>query len=192
MLIMFITKVISVILVMSIMLVILLTTLILVIYVMLRRNIMPRKPGSFGDAALSALSVNEEKEKLRNELKLKEEALKRKSRSVKEKFNTSRVSATMSVASTVFSALGVDMYTSLQSACKNPMNIKKLNSSGSFDVLFEDDKKILAAIADFIRNRPDVQGEILDFVDRYRKDLYSKAASVDGLTDSADEVDNAE
>lgn len=153
---------------------------------------MPRKPGSFGDAALSALSVNEEKEKLRNELKLKEEALKRKSRSVKEKFNTSRVSATMSVASTVFSALGVDMYTSLQSACKNPMNIKKLNSTGSFDVLFEDDKKILAAIADFIRNRPDVQGEILDFVDRYRKDLYSKAASVEGLTDSADEVDNAE
>lgn len=72
------------------------------------------------------------------------------------------------------------------------MNIKKLNSSGSFDVLFEDDKKILAAIADFIRNRPDVQGEILDFVDRYRKDLYSKAASVEGLTDSADEVDNAE
>lgn len=189
---MFITKVSSVILVMSIMLVILLTTLILVIYVMLRRNIMPRKPGSFGDAALSALSVNEEKEKLRNELKLKEEALKRKSRSVKEKFNTSRVSATMSVASTVFSALGVDMYTSLQSACKNPMNIKKLNSTGSFDVLFEDDKKILAAIADFIRNRPDVQGEILDFVDRYRKDLYSKAASVEGLTDCANEVNNAE
>lgn len=110
---------------------------------------MPRKPGSFGDAALSALSVNEEKEKLRNELKLKEEALKRKSRSVKEKFNTSRVSATMSVASTVFSALGVEMYTSLQSACKNPANIRRLNNSGSFDVLFDDDKKILLAIADF-------------------------------------------
>ena len=107
---------------------------------------MPRKPGSFGDAALSALSVNEEKEKLRNELKLKEEALKRKSRSVKEKFNTSRVSATMSVASTVFSALGVEMYTSLQSACKNPANIRRLNNSGSFDVLFDDDKKILLAV----------------------------------------------
>nr|WP_177508550.1 hypothetical protein [Phascolarctobacterium succinatutens] len=152
---------------------------------------MPRKPGSFGDAALSALSVNEEKEKLRNELKLKEEALKRKSRSVKEKFNTSRVSATMSVASTVFSALGVEMYTSLQSACKNPANIRRLNNSGSFDVLFDDDKKILLAIADFIRNRPDVQGEIMDFVDKYRKDLYAKTASVDDLNDN-NEDDNDE
>ena len=173
--IMFITKVIS------------LTIIIFIIYVMLRRNIMPRKPGSFGDAALSALSVNEEKEKLRNELKLKEEALKRKSRSVKEKFNTSRVSATMSVASTVFSALGVEMYTSLQSACKNPANIRRLNNSGSFDVLFDDDKKILLAIADFIRNRPDVQGEIIDFVDKYRKDLYAKTASVDDLNDNNEE-----
>lgn len=175
--IMFITKVIS------------LTIIIFIIYVMLRRNIMPRKPGSFGDAALSALSVNEEKEKLRNELKLKEEALKRKSRSVKEKFNTSRVSATMSVASTVFSALGVEMYTSLQSACKNPANIRRLNNSGSFDVLFDDDKKILLAIADFIRNRPDVQGEIIDFVDKYRKDLYAKTASVDDLNDNNEEND---
>lgn len=178
--IMFITKVIS------------LTILIFIICVMLRRNIMPRKPGSFGDAALSALSVNEEKEKLRNELKLKEEALKRKSRSVKEKFNTSRVSATMSVASTVFSALGVEMYTSLQSACKNPANIRRLNNSGSFDVLFDDDKKILLAVADFIRNRPDVQGEIMDFVDKYRKDLYAKTASVDDLDDDNNEENNVE
>lgn len=178
--IMFITKVISLTLVID---------MIFIICVMLRRNIMPRKPGSFGDAALSALSVNEEKEKLRNELKLKEEALKRKSRSVKEKFNTSRVSATMSVASTVFSALGVEMYTSLQSACKNPANIRRLNNSGSFDVLFDDDKKILLAIADFIRNRPDVQGEIIDFVDKYRKDLYAKTASVDDLNDNNEEND---
>ena len=188
--IMFITKVISLTLVIDmifIIFIILITILIFIIYVMLRRNIMPRKPGSFGDAALSALSVNEEKEKLRNELKLKEEALKRKSRSVKEKFNTSRVSATMSVASTVFSALGVEMYTSLQSACKNPANIRRLNNSGSFDVLFDDDKKILLAIADFIRNRPDVQGEIIDFVDKYRKDLYAKTASVDDLNDNNEE-----
>ena len=190
--IMFITKVISLTLVIDmifIIFIILITILIFIIYVMLRRNIMPRKPGSFGDAALSALSVNEEKEKLRNELKLKEEALKRKSRSVKEKFNTSRVSATMSVASTVFSALGVEMYTSLQSACKNPANIRRLNNSGSFDVLFDDDKKILLAIADFIRNRPDVQGEIIDFVDKYRKDLYTKTASVDYLNDNNEEND---
>lgn len=190
--IMFITKVISLTLVIDmifIIFIILITILIFIIYVMLRRNIMPRKPGSFGDAALSALSVNEEKEKLRNELKLKEEALKRKSRSVKEKFNTSRVSATMSVASTVFSALGVEMYTSLQSACKNPANIRRLNNSGSFDVLFDDDKKILLAIADFIRNRPDVQGEIIDFVDKYRKDLYAKTASVDDLNDNNEEND---
>lgn len=185
--IMFITKVISLTLVIDMIFIILITILIFIIYVMLRRNIMPRKPGSFGDAALSALSVNEEKEKLRNELKLKEEALKRKSRSVKEKFNTSRVSATMSVASTVFSALGVEMYTSLQSACKNSANIKRLNNSGSFDVLFDDDKKILLAIADFIRNRPDVQGEIIDFVDKYRKDLYAKTASVDDLNDNNEE-----
>lgn len=190
--IMFITKVISLTLVIDmifIIFIILITILIFIICVMLRRNIMPRKPGSFGDAALSALSVNEEKEKLRNELKLKEEALKRKSRSVKEKFNTSRVSATMSVASTVFSALGVEMYTSLQSACKNPANIRRLNNSGSFDVLFDDDKKILLAIADFIRNRPDVQGEIMDFVDKYRKDLYAKTASVDDLNDNNEEND---
>ena len=185
--IMFITKVISLTLVIDMIFIISLTIIIFIIYVMLRRNIMPRKPGSFGDAALSALSVNEEKEKLRNELKLKEEALKRKSRSVKEKFNTSRVSATMSVASTVFSALGVEMYTSLQSACKNPANIRRLNNSGSFDVLFDDDKKILLAIADFIRNRPDVQGEIIDFVDKYRKDLYAKTASVDDLNDNNEE-----
>ena len=189
--IMFITKVISLTLVIDMIFIILITILIFIIYVMLRRNIMPRKPGSFGDAALSALSVNEEKEKLRNELKLKEEALKRKSRSVKEKFNTSRVSATMSVASTVFSALGVEMYTSLQSARKNPANIRRLNNSGSFDVLFDDDKKILLAIADFIRNRPDVQGEIMDFVDKYRKDLYAKTASVDDLNDN-NEDDNDE
>lgn len=187
--IMFITKVISLTLVIDMIFIILITILIFIIYVMLRRNIMPRKPGSFGDAALSALSVNEEKEKLRNELKLKEEALKRKSRSVKEKFNTSRVSATMSVASTVFSALGVEMYTSLQSACKNSANIRRLNNSGSFDVLFDDDKKILLAIADFIRNRPDVQGEIIDFVDKYRKDLYAKTASVDDLNDNNEEND---
>lgn len=190
--IMFITKVISLTLVIDMIFmifIILITILIFIICVMLRRNIMPRKPGSFGDAALSALSVNEEKEKLRNELKLKEEALKRKSRSVKEKFNTSRVSATMSVASTVFSALGVEMYTSLQSACKNPANIRRLNNSGSFDVLFDDDKKILLAVADFIRNRPDVQGEIMDFVDKYRKDLYAKTASVDDLNDNNEEND---
>lgn len=188
--IMFITKVISLTLVIDMIFmifIILITIIIFIICVMLRRNIMPRKPGSFGDAALSALSVNEEKEKLRNELKLKEEALKRKSRSVKEKFNTSRVSATMSVASTVFSALGVEMYTSLQSACKNPANIRRLNNSGSFDVLFDDDKKILLAVADFIRNRPDVQGEIMDFVDKYRKDLYAKTASVDDLNDNNEE-----
>ena len=187
--IMFITKVISLTLVIDMIFIILITILIFIICVMLRRNIMPRKPGSFGDAALSALSVNEEKEKLRNELKLKEEALKRKSRSVKEKFNTSRVSATMSVASTVFSALGVEMYTSLQSACKNPVNIRRLNNSGSFDILFDDDKKILLAVADFIRNRPDVQGEIMDFVDKYRKDLYAKTASVDDLNDNNEEND---
>lgn len=185
--IMSITKVILLTLVIDMIFIILITFLIFIICVMLRRNIMPRKPGSFGDAALSALSVNEEKEKLRNELKLKEEALKRKSRSVKEKFNTSRVSATMSVASTVFSALGVEMYTSLQSACKNPANIRRLNNSGSFDVLFDDDKKILLAVADFIRNRPDVQGEIMDFVDKYRKDLYAKTASVDDLNDNNEE-----
>ena len=190
--IMFITKVISLTLVIDMIFmifIILITIIIFIICVMLRRNIMPRKPGSFGDAALSALSVNEEKEKLRNELKLKEEALKRKSRSVKEKFNTSRVSATMSVSSTVFSALGVEMYTSLQSACKNPANIRRLNNSGSFYVLFDDDKKILLAIADFIRNRPDVQGEIMDFVDKYRKDLYAKTASVDDLNDNNEEND---
>ena len=173
----------------SVMDIMFITKVIFIICVMLRRNIMPRKPSSFGDAALSALSVNEEKEKLRNELRLKEEALKRKSRSVKEKFNTSRVSATMSVASTVFSALGVEMYTSLQSACKNPANIRRLNNSGSFDVLFDDDKKILLAIADFIRNRPDVQGEIIDFVDKYRKDLYANTASVDDLNDNNEEND---
>lgn len=184
---MFITKVILLTLVMNMIFIILITFLIFIICVMPRRNIMPRKPSSFGDAALSALSVNEEKEKLRNELKLKEEALKRKSRSVKEKFNTSRVSATMSVASTVFSALGVEMYTSLQSACKNPANIRRLNNSGSFDVLFDDDKKILLAVADFIRNRPDVQGEIMDFVDKYRKDLYAKTASVEDLNDNNEE-----
>lgn len=184
---MFITKVILLTLVIDMIFIILITFLIFIICVMLRRKIMPRKPGSFGDAALSALSVNEEKEKLRNELKLKEEALKRKSRSVKEKFNTSRVSATMSVASTVFSALGVEMYTSLQSACKNPANIRRLNNSGSFDVLFDDDKKILLAVADFIRNRPDVQGEIMDFVDKYRKDLYAKTASVEDLNDNNEE-----
>lgn len=184
-----ITFIIKIILVIDIIFIILITILIFIICVMLRRNIMPRKPGSFGDAALSALSVNEEKEKLRNELRLKEEALKRKSRSVKEKFNTSRVSATMSVASTVFSALGVEMYTSLQSACKNPANIRRLNNSGSFDVLFDDDKKILLAVADFIRNRPDVQGEIMDFVDKYRKDLYAKTASVDDLNDNNEEND---
>lgn len=184
---MFITKVILLTLVIDMIFIILITFLIFIICVMPRRNIMPRKPGSFGDAALSALSVNEEKEKLRNELKLKEEALKRKSRSVKEKFNTSRVSATMSVASTVFSALGVEMYTSLQSACKNPANIRRLNNSGSFDVLFDDDKKILLAVADFIRNRPDVQGEIMDFVDKYRKDLYAKTASVEDLNDNNEE-----
>lgn len=187
--IMFITKVISLTLVIDMIFIILITIIIFIMCVILRRNNMPRKAGSFGDAALSALSVNEEKERLRNELRLKEEALKRKSRSVKEKFNTSRVSATMSVASTVFSALGVEMYTSLQSACKNPANIRRLNNSGSFDVLFDDDKKILLAVADFIRNRPDVQGEIMDFVDKYRKDLYAKTASVDDLNDNNEEND---
>ena len=137
---------------------------------------MPRKPENFGELALSALAIKEEKEKLRALLKVKEDALKKKNRDVKNQFNTARVAATMSVASTVFAALGVDMYTSVQSACKNPANIEKLNRSGSFDVLFEDDKKILAAIVDFIRNRPDVQNKILDFVDKYRKDLYAQAA----------------
>ena len=152
---------------------------------------MAKKTAKLGEIALSALSINDETEKLKALMKAKKDALKKKNHAVKEQFNTARVAATMSVASTVFSALGVDIYTSVQAACKVPSNVVKLNESGSFDVLFEDEKKILAAIADFLRNRPDVQGEIFDFVDKYRADMNMPPRIVHS-SEPVDKADNNE
>ena len=146
---------------------------------------MPKNT-NFGELALDMLTIKEKKEKLRAQIKAKEAALNKKNRDIKEKFNIARVRATMSVASTVFSALGVDIYTSLNAALKDPKNIERLNKSGSFDVLFEDEQKLLSAVAMFLNEREDIRMKILEFVERERNHVRAIAAGNSNNGDKAD------
>ena len=153
---------------------------------------MARKANNsnLGELALGTLTVKQEKEKLRALIKAKEAALDKKTRSMKEKFNIARVSATMNVALTVFSALGVNMYTSLQAALKVPGNVEKLNKAGNFDCLFEDEKALLIGIAGFLNQREDVRLEILEFLEKEKEHIKSmKAANVKDDVTAASEVD---
>ena len=79
----------------------------------------------------------------------------------------------MSVATPIFKALGVDMYTSLEKACEVPENLELLNETGDFSVLFDDQVELLKAVAEFLNKRKDVSGVILEYVEKERAQIVS-------------------
>lgn len=134
------------------------------IYMIFRRLFMARQSIKLGELVKDALAIKEQKEKLRVELKIKERALEKSNRSVKEKFNAARVAFYMSSAPLLFDVLGIKPYTSLEVALQDESNIDRLNSNGKFDVLFEDDKQLVADLADFIRNHPEIRDKMVEFI----------------------------
>lgn len=134
---------------------------------------MARPVVSLGTAALKALEVNEEKLELRRKLREREKVLTDASNQIKDKFNSARVRAVMSVATPIFKALGVDMYTSLEKACEIPENLELLNETGDFSVLFDDQVELLKAVAEFLERRKDVTGVILEYVEKERTHIAS-------------------
>lgn len=129
-----------------------------------RRLFMARQSSKLGELVKDALAIKEQKEKLREELKIKERALEKSNRSVKEKFNAARVAFYMSSAPLLFDVLGIKPYTSLEIALQDEGNVDRLNANGKFDVLFEDDKQLVTDLADFIRNHPEIRDKMLEFV----------------------------
>ena len=134
---------------------------------------MARPVVSLGTAALKALEVNEEKLELRRKLREREKVLTDASNQIKDKFNSARVRAVMNVATPIFKALGVDMYTSLEKACEIPENLELLNETGDFSVLFDDQVELLKAVAEFLERRKDVTGVILEYVEKERAHIAS-------------------
>lgn len=145
---------------------------------------MARISSKFGELVINALSIKEQKEKLKTELKMKERALEKSSRSVKEKFNTARVNFYMSSAPLLFDALGISPYTSLEAACRDERNIDKLNSTGKFESLFEDDKEMVADLAEFIRSNPDLKNKITDFINETKAHYAELRAEEESEKDS--------
>lgn len=125
---------------------------------------MARQSSKLGELVKDALAIKEQKEKLREELKIKERALEKSNRSVKEKFNAARVAFYMSSAPLLFDVLGIKPYTSLEIALQDECNVDRLNTNGKFDVLFEDDQQLVTDLADFIRNHPEIRDKMLEFV----------------------------
>lgn len=125
---------------------------------------MARQSSKLGELVKDALAIKEQKEKLREELKIKERALEKSNRSVKEKFNAARVAFYMSSAPLLFDVLGIKPYTSLEIALQDEGNVDRLNANGKFDVLFEDDKQLVTDLADFIRSHPEIRDKMLEFV----------------------------
>ena len=134
---------------------------------------MARPVVSLGTAALKALEVNEEKLELRRKLREREKVLTDASNQIKDKFNSARVRAVMNVATPIFKALGVDMYTSLEKACEIPENLELLNETGDFSVLFDDQVELLKAVAEFLERRKDITGVILEYVEKERAHIAS-------------------
>ena len=134
---------------------------------------MARPVVSLGTAALKALEVNEEKLELRRKLREREKVLTDASNQIKDKFNSARVRAVMNIATPIFKALGVDMYTSLEKACEIPENLELLNETGDFSVLFDDQVELLKAVAEFLERRKDVTGVILEYVEKERAHIAS-------------------
>ena len=134
---------------------------------------MARPVVSLGTAALKALEVNEEKLELRRKLREREKVLTDASNQIKDKFNSARVRAVMNVATPIFKALGVDIYTSLEKACEIPENLELLNETGDFSVLFDDQVELLKAVAEFLERRKDVTGVILEYVEKERAHIAS-------------------
>ena len=75
----------------------------------------------------------------------------------------------MDVATKIFGALGITIYTSLEKACSDPQNVELLNKQNDFNVLFEEPKYLLNEVADFLYARDDIRKEILEFVERTRE-----------------------
>lgn len=124
---------------------------------------------NLGEAAIESLSVSEKKKQLREKLRKKEKLLTDESNLIRSKFNSARVGAVMDVATKIFGALGITIYTSLEKACSDPKNVELLNKQNDFNVLFEESKYILNEVADFLYARDDIRKEILEFVERTRE-----------------------
>lgn len=124
---------------------------------------------NLGEAAIESLTVSERKRQLREKLRKKEKLLTDESNQIRSKFNSARVSAVMDVATKIFGALGITIYTSLEKACADPKNVELLNRKNDFNVLFEEPKYLLNEVADFLYAREDVRKEIIDFVERTRQ-----------------------
>ena len=124
---------------------------------------------NLGEAAIESLSVSEKKKQLREKLRKKEKLLTDESNLIRSKFNSARVGAVMDVATKIFGALGIKIYTSLEKACSDPQNVELLNKQNDFNVLFEEPKYLLNEVADFLYARDDIRKEILEFVERTRE-----------------------
>ena len=125
---------------------------------------------NLGEAAIESLSVSEKKKQLRERLRKKEKLLTNESNLIKSKFNSARVSAVMDVATKIFGALGITIYTSLDKACSDPKNVELLNKENDFNVLFEEPKYLLNEVVAFLYAREDIRKEILEFVERTREE----------------------
>ena len=143
-----------------------------------RRLFMARQSVKLGNLVKEALAIKEQKSKLKEEFKIKELALEKSNRSVKEKFNAARVAFYMSSAPLLFDVLGIKPYTSLEIAFQDKGNVDRLNANGKFDVLFEDDKQLVTDLADFIRNLPEVRDKILEFINE-SKAHYAQSRAED-------------
>lgn len=124
---------------------------------------------NLGEAAIESLAVSERKRKLREKLRKKEKLLTDESNMIRNRFNSARVNAVMDVATKVFGALGIKIHSSLEKACSDPENVKLLNETNDFSVLFKESKELLEEVADFISAREDIRKQIVEFVERTRE-----------------------
>lgn len=124
---------------------------------------------NLGEAAIESLTVSERKRQLREKLRKKEKLLTDESNMIRNRFNSARVNAVMDVATKVFGALGITIHSSLEKACSDPENVKLLNETNDFSVLFKEPKELLDEVADFIYQREDIRKEILEYVRRTRE-----------------------
>ena len=131
-----------------------------------------------GSSALFLSKFDEDYEaaekKAREEIEAKLQEAKNRRLEQKKKFEDLRLkykesydALIIEFAPKILKGLGLEIIDDLTSAIKDKEKIELLNKAGNFSVLFDKDRKLLAALSDFLSERKDICQEFRDFLDKH-------------------------
>ena len=131
-----------------------------------------------GSSALFLSRFDEDYEaaekKAREEIEAKLQEAKNRRLEQKKKFEDLRLkykesydALIIEFAPKILKGLGLEIIDDLTSAIKDQEKIELLNKAGNFSVLFDKDRKLLAALTDFLSERKDICQGFRDFLDKH-------------------------